>query len=136
MMLKLTPAQRAFVDQLYRKIDHEPQVLLEHDGAVPRGDYDVIIARLIGRDDELVDEMRLNDPLDRIEVPYPVPMHEFMAPGDPTDPVKPAYYVAVWNVQSVYATGVLDVRHAGDWPVDPATFRCRVLALRYRLPPL
>lgn len=136
MMLELTPAQRHLVDALYRRIDHEPQVLLEHDGSAPRSNYDVVIARLIGRDDELVDEMRLHEPLDQIRMAYPVPMHELMALDDPVDFSKPAHYEAVWNVQSVYARAVLSAEEAGDWPWDPATFRCRVLGLRYRLPPL
>lgn len=127
-MLELTPVQRAFVDALYRKIDHEPQVLLEHDAGPPSVPCDLVVARLIGGDDELVNEMLLREPLAVLRTPEPV--RDWSISDEPAyEPLR----VAEWVPQSVYATGVLDALHAGGWPLDPATMRCRVLALRYRL---
>lgn len=128
--LDLTPPQRYFVDRLFHDIDNNPGVLLEHHCVPPTGGHDVAIARLIGREDEIVSEERFDRAPREVFTPDRRLVEASWQPPD----AEPTYVEDVrWLPQSVYAIGGLHAELAGDWPIDPVTHRCRVAAVRYRL---
>lgn len=113
----------------YGALEADPQVLLEVDGGPLGVDADVFIARLIGFEDEVVDDgIRLR----RAEPVYLVPLHRRLSMLEP-DPAELApMRISTYVLQSGYALATVAAENA---PADVAVrddFTVRVLYLRYR----
>lgn len=113
--------EAALRERAYAAIDHDPQVLLEEDGGPLGQTADVILARLIGFDDEIVhDGWRLR----RVE---PV-----LLAVESTE-VVPSMTAATYRLQSSYVRTRASAMNGMPPDVTPgpdATFD--VLYLRYR----
>lgn len=117
--------------QAYRTLDNDPQILLETDSGGPSVQAEVIMARLIGYEDEIVEDgLRLTrvEPVIRMPIMRRPWIYEETQP--PPDMTMPA---AEYRVQSGFALVHLDAMYAPpDVEFRPPTFTFRVLYLRYR----
>lgn len=115
-------------EEAYRVIDSDPQVLLETDAGFSL-DADVFFARLVGFDDEVVADWRIN----RIEPELYVPLMDrpTMASAEdvlyPTMPRRATYKLqssyAMHTVQSI--DGPSDVKPRPDFTIKVAYLRYR-----------
>jgi len=127
--------EAALRHKVYRTLENDPQILLEQDGGPFGVEADLIYARLIGYEDEIVkDGWRLRSIEPQLWLPITPSARSFLNPDapPPLDVSRSAIYVlqsgyAVMPVDPLIAPDVLDLLPPGrDWqPV-------RVLYLRYR----
>lgn len=130
--MKPTLALNALIDKAYRTIEQQPEYLLEHDGGPQFETADIIVARLIGLDDEIVDQVFLDRPLPVWRMPAAQAPTFVLDDGPVYEPLK----VVEFQLQSNYATAWLDAIHAPPGTAGPPTFRAKVLCLRYRREPM
>ena len=118
-------------DLSYRRMDSDPESLLEHDSGGPSVKADVIMARLVGLDDEIVrDGWRLTHVAPELRLPIMrrSPMFEEIQ-SLPDVNLPTARYV----LQNGFVLHHLDERYAPPGvEVGPPTFTFTVLYLRYR----
>lgn len=103
-------AESTLRDRAYATIEADPGFLPDHEGGPYGVKADIILARLIGHDDQIVrDDVRL----DRIEPVWLEPIHERLTPAAPDDPYSPPR-VAEYGLRSGYAVATLDA--TAIWP--------------------
>lgn len=128
-MSEWTELEPLLRERAYRTLDSDPQVLFEHDGGPDYLDADVFLARLIGLDDEIVEDgMRLR----RLESVILLPIHRGFSLFD-DGPAEPTLRTAEYVLQSGWA--ILSV--ALPYPIPPGVEprpdgTVRVAFLRYR----
>ncbi len=112
-------------------LDNDPSILLETDGVPVGQTADVILARLIGFDDEIVDDTLQ---LSRVEPSLRLPVSEPVRVVDPMPmeytPPRTARYV----LQSGFTRATLDGMYARLFGVrvGPPTCTASVLFVRYK----
>lgn len=129
MWAEVEPVMR---ERAYRRLDNDPQVLLEHDGGPLDIKADVILARLIGFEDEIVqDAVRLSSVMPVYRLPL-LPRGQF-AMSEDTAPPSLNLRAAEYVLQSGYVAVNLAPEYAPpEITVGPPTFTFKVLYLRYR----
>lgn len=123
--------ERHLRGHLYAVIDHTPELLLDADGGPVGATADIILARLLGFDDEIVDDsLRLG----RVEQVWlkAIPQQFSVTAVELTadiEPLRTAEYV----LQSCYAQmAVASMLLPPEMRGDSPTFQTSVLAVRYR----
>jgi hypothetical protein len=113
----------------YATLDNDPQSLLSGDGGCSEV-ADVYMARLIGFDDQLIDDIRVERPMDVILAPIP---ERLSIAAFACEPYAPTFRTARYVLQSGYVKLDVSAEHA------PAGVRPRmqdlmfsVIYLRYR----
>lgn len=128
-----TGIERIMRERAYRTIERDPQILLETNGGPVGLDADLIYARLIGFEDEVVqDGLRLSEAVATLRVPIPRRPLFVREDADSvlweTEPTR----VALYELQSGFAT--LSV--SGEYLPPVEQLRpdntARVAYLRYR----
>lgn len=123
--------EAALRERAYAVIDNQPEVLLEGDGGPVGMKADVILARFLGFDDQIIqDGYRLQ----RVEPEWLMPIHPRMtARAQPDPPPMPMMRTARYVLQSGYVLHHLSGEYApADVSVDLTTLQFSVLYLRYR----
>lgn len=126
--------ERHLRQRLNAAIDAQPESLLETDNGPIGMKADIILARLLGFDDQIVsDTMRLRRVEPLLETPIPERLTLATLEPEPGDyvPLRTARYV----LQSGYVTMQVDpvaVPLPGGVKVGPPDFRATVLFVRYR----
>lgn len=125
-------AEPVLRDRVYATIESDPGFLFDHDGGPYGIKADIILARLIGHDDQIVrDDLRLDRIRDVLLEPIFPKVTAVAAPDILSMP-----RTAEYRLRSGYATVELDP--AAIWPPqgirpDPANgYRYKVLFLRYK----
>ena len=120
-------------DRAYRTIESDPGFLLDHEGGPYGIKADLILARLIGHDDQVVrDDLRLDRIRDVLLEPMFPRMNFHAAPPEVVGDY-PDIRTAEYGLRSGYAVAEFDI--AGLWPpagVEAKTGRYTVLFLRYK----
>jgi hypothetical protein len=115
------------LDLMQAKIDAMPESLLESDGGPVGIKADVILARLIGWDEETVATWRIREVAPILFRPLSLPQFIKWSGGGIIS--RRAEFV----LQSCYATYQLDPRYApADVRIEPPTFSFSVLYVRYK----
>lgn len=115
-------------ERAYRTLDSDPQSLLECDGGPVGQTADVILARLVGFDDEIVGDIRLQ----RVEPVWLVPIYERVTLVEAA-PCPTRMRTARYVLQSGYVRMQLAPEHAPpDTTPGPPAFTVSLLFLRYR----
>jgi hypothetical protein len=119
------------LDMMQAKIDAIPESLLERDGGPVGMKADVILARLIGWDEETVDTWRIQGVVPVLFRAIPTSLRSTLGMEPPaTGIISPT---AEFVLQSCYATYRLDARYApADVKIGPPTFDFSVLYVRYK----
>lgn len=124
-------ALETIIDRAYRSIEWNPQYLLETDAPEEMDGMvaDVVVARLYGLDQELLDEMYLLKAEMTLYVPAYLPVFAHWTASD-EEVVEASYRQVRFRLQSGYArTNVYD-------PVRFERGEFSVLCLRYKREPL
>lgn len=120
-------------DQMNATLDAQPESLFEHDGGPVGRTADIILARLVGFDDQVVDDaLRLR----RVEPEWrtPIPARLSLTP-EPFSPDDAILRTARYVLQSGFAEMKLDptaVPLPPDVKPTPPGFLVTVLFVRYR----
>lgn len=113
-------------------LDSQPESLLEQDGGPVGRTADIILARLVGFDDQIVDDtLRLR----RVEPEWRMPIRERLVLAAPEADLYPTMRTATYVLQSGYAGLRLDpvaVPTPPDVQAGPPDFLVSVLFVRYR----
>lgn len=114
----------------YGTLDNDPQVLLEGDGGPVGAEADVIMARLLGFDDQIVEDgWRLR----RVEPVLFMPIMPVLRLTTATEPGLTLPRTAEYVLQSGWARCPIAAEYAPpDVQVGPPTFTFDVLYVRYR----
>ncbi len=118
-------------EKAYASLDHDPQSLLDGDAGGFQADVEVIMARLIGFDDQIVED---GWRLERVEPVLLLPLFQKMTLARAAAPVSTSMpRAARYVLQGGYAIAPLDPMYAppGIRP-NMTTWTVRVLYLRYR----
>lgn len=128
-MTRWQHTERILREDAYRTIDGQPEVLLEGDGGPVGMKADLILARFLGFDDQIIEDgYRLN----RVESEWLMPIHPRLTVSEP-DPMVPFMRVARYVLQQGYATTRVAAEHLDPGiPYDMTTFTATLLYVRYR----
>lgn len=123
---------RYLADKAYRTLDHDPNILLSRDGGPVGKTAHVVWARLIGLEDEIVDEFEMNRPVPAVWLTPILPTVRWMMTDDPPsyEPLRTATY----RLQDGYATmtEAASVQYNPTWFDHDEEFLTRFLFVRYR----
>lgn len=131
-MISWAEVEPALRDQAYRKLDTDPQILLEGDSRFDV-DADLFYARLIGFEDEIVEDgVRLTSvqPEIHVAIPQPLRLSDFAA-DEPIVGLEPTTR-AVYRLQSGFATLSVDGMYGPPVEKLRKDFTARIAYLRYR----
>lgn len=113
----------------YRTIESDPQVLLEADGGPVGMQAEVVLARLLGFEDEVVqDGLRLAQVVPDLRVPLPASLSLLSSDSVQPQPIRTATYV----LQSGFALTKVAAEYAPPGVEVGNDFTFRVLYVRYR----
>ncbi len=125
----MSKAEVLACDLAYRTIDQDPRVLLEADASHISADADFVIARLLGFDDQVVeDHLRLSKALPVLRVPIPQGIRAWME--ESTFPTS-AMRIAEYRLQSVFVVVSVAAEVVGKL-VDRSDGTIKILCVRYR----
>jgi hypothetical protein len=126
-----TEQLRHLRDEAYEGVlNNDPRILLEVDGGPVGLRADLITARLLGPDEQIVADWIIPNVEPELRMPIP---ERVTACVDSAVPTMPGLRVARYVLQSSYAQMELAPGYAPpSFLPDPPNFMCKVLFLRYR----
>lgn len=122
-------------DEAYSGFDADPESLLATVGGGPGpGRATIIHARLVGYDEQVVDDLLMDSYKDRWLVPIRPYLRGSLAGGSSELP-QPSLSAAVYEPVNWFADVTLNPEYARElplWAVDDLTFEVRIRFLLYR----